>query len=62
SEPNRAAMLLFKCYTVGHRDGWEDGPTTNEVMEEVNDFMCSTFGNRWQESFASTASEPNDRE
>ena len=27
--------LLRRCYDVGHRDGWQDGETTNECMDDV---------------------------
>ena len=54
SEPNRAVMLLHKCYQSGHREGWEDGQSSAEVMDEVNDFMCNNFGNDWKRAFQNT--------
>ena len=56
SEPNSAVMLLYKCYQAGHREGWEDGQSTVEVMNEVHDFMCNNFGNNWERAFANTRS------
>lgn len=31
--------LLLKSYLVRYRKGWEEGPTENEVMEEVLDWL-----------------------
>ncbi len=39
SRYERALDLLAKCYDAGHRNGWEDGPTTEEVMSEVADLI-----------------------
>ena len=35
SRYRRALKALAACYKAGHRNGWEDGPTNNEVFDEV---------------------------
>jgi hypothetical protein len=31
----KATLALSACYQSGHREGWQDGPTTNEAMDMV---------------------------
>ncbi len=46
-----AFALLVKCWTVGHRDGWQDGQTSAEVFDEVNDFLSEHLGDDWIDKF-----------
>jgi len=39
AEIERLRGLLQRCYDCGHRNGWEDGETTNEVMEDVGAYI-----------------------
>lgn len=35
----KSLELLELCYEAGHRQGWEDGPTSEEVFGKVNHFL-----------------------
>lgn len=37
----KSLELLELCYEAGHRQGWEDGPTSEEVFGKVNHFLSS---------------------
>lgn len=39
----REALLdaLTMAYQSGYRDGWEEGPTTNEAMQRVSDALAN---------------------
>lgn len=41
---DKAIKLLVRCYNAGHRDGWQDGETNDEVFDAVNDFLDETIG------------------
>lgn len=41
----KAIELLERCYQSGHREGWQPGDSTNEVMEDVRDFLDDVKGN-----------------
>ena len=34
-----AVDLLKRCYQAGHREGWENGETNDEVFAGVNSFL-----------------------
>ena len=46
-ERREAIELLKKCYVAGHRDGWQDGQSNEEVMNELHAWMCNNVGDRW---------------
>lgn len=37
----RALSALEACYKAGHREGRQDGPTTEEAMEMVSDILSN---------------------
>lgn len=37
-----ATALLMGAYWAGHREGWQDGPTSAQVFDEVSGFL-----NQW---------------
>ena len=39
AEIERLRKLLVKAYDSGHRQGWEDGPSVDEVMSEISDYL-----------------------
>lgn len=45
----RAMDLLRKCYDAGHRNGWEDGVTNEEVFAAVSDFLAETDPLKWEQ-------------
>lgn len=44
---DKAIELLKRCYTAGHRQGWEDGESNTECFAAVNDFLSNTLGSEW---------------
>lgn len=36
---NEAIDLLKRCYQSGHREGWEEGEATDEVMNAVRHWL-----------------------
>ena len=37
----KAVELLTRAYHSGHREGWEDGPSVQETMSDIHDFLCN---------------------
>lgn len=44
-----AIKLLRDCYIAGHRNGWEDGPTNQEVFDRVAMFMHFHDSEWWKQ-------------
>lgn len=44
----RAVELLRECYEAGHRNGWENGVTNQEVFGKVCDFLAETDPVTWE--------------
>lgn len=38
---DRALKALSAAYQAGHRNGWEDGPSNNEVFDEINNILAN---------------------
>lgn len=36
---SKSLDLLQRCYIVGHREGWEDGESSDECLRAVNSFL-----------------------
>ena len=36
----QAMYWLLRAYHSGHREGWEEGPSTNETMDGLHVFLC----------------------
>lgn len=51
-----AEMLLLRCYAAGHKEGWQDGETSEEVFEAVNNFMSDRYGTHWFAKLSSMSS------
>jgi hypothetical protein len=41
SRERRLIYWLLECYAAAHRQGWESGPTQNEVMDDVHSLLCN---------------------
>jgi len=39
--------LLKRCYVAGHREGWQPGETTRDVMDDVNAALTEAYGPEW---------------
>lgn len=49
-ERRELVELLKQCYVSGHREAWQDGPTTDEVMNAVNAWMSKNVSDHWKEN------------
>ena len=45
----KAIDILKRCYQSGHREGWEDGESTEETMNSVRHYLDSTDPG-WQQT------------
>jgi hypothetical protein len=49
-ERSDLVSLLQRAYTAGHRNGWEEGETTNEVMNDIQAWLSD-----WKQRCSMTA-------
>jgi hypothetical protein len=32
---------LLRCYQSGHREGWEEGPSVRQTMDDIHNVLCN---------------------
>ena len=41
--------LAARCYAAGHREGWQEGETAQDVFDSINAVMTNSLGVDWME-------------